>query len=169
MGIWSGIKHAINSTLGTSEFQPLDKIIKSQRTYAASSDILVPLVRDKGFYPSDYGKYYKISGAQLTTFVNGSLRISAQARLQVGGHDSGGFYFKITKNGQDYDESYRGASGTNGIAYDKTITVDRDIVIETGAVYEFYIQRTVDARVTFNNLDVCGRLTDLSMLNYITG
>lgn len=28
MGFWSGIKHALNSTLGTSGFSPLDKIVK---------------------------------------------------------------------------------------------------------------------------------------------
>jgi hypothetical protein len=28
MGIWAEIKHALNSTLGTSEFQPLDKLIR---------------------------------------------------------------------------------------------------------------------------------------------
>lgn len=29
MGLWSGIKYALNSTLGTRDFQPLDKIINS--------------------------------------------------------------------------------------------------------------------------------------------
>lgn len=28
MGIWAGIKHALNSTLGTSEFKPLDKLMR---------------------------------------------------------------------------------------------------------------------------------------------
>ena len=32
MGIWSGIKHALNDTLGTSSFQPLNQIVKSVET-----------------------------------------------------------------------------------------------------------------------------------------
>lgn len=28
MGIWAGIKHALNSTLGTSQFKPLDKLMR---------------------------------------------------------------------------------------------------------------------------------------------
>ena len=27
MGIWAGIKHAVNSTLGTSNFKPLDQLM----------------------------------------------------------------------------------------------------------------------------------------------
>ncbi len=30
MGLWSGIKHAINSTLGTAGFSPLDEIVKTR-------------------------------------------------------------------------------------------------------------------------------------------
>lgn len=32
MGIWSGIKHALNSTLGTSSFKPLNKIVTDAET-----------------------------------------------------------------------------------------------------------------------------------------
>lgn len=32
MGIWSGIKYAVNSTLGTSEFKPLDYWVKTDNT-----------------------------------------------------------------------------------------------------------------------------------------
>lgn len=39
MGFWVGIKRAINSTLGTSEFQSLDKIIKGQKSLIKSDNL----------------------------------------------------------------------------------------------------------------------------------
>lgn len=33
MSIWAGIKHALNSTLGKSNFKPLDKIIKNNAMF----------------------------------------------------------------------------------------------------------------------------------------
>ena len=43
MGFWSGIKHALNSTLGTEEFQPLDKIILGSKGLVASDNLYVSL------------------------------------------------------------------------------------------------------------------------------
>lgn len=37
MGFWSGIKHALNSTLGTSSFSPLDKIVNKESTSIRSA------------------------------------------------------------------------------------------------------------------------------------
>lgn len=39
MGFWSGIKYALNSTLGTSDFESLDKIIKGQKSLVASDNL----------------------------------------------------------------------------------------------------------------------------------
>lgn len=40
MGIWAEIKHALNSTLGTSEFEPLDKLIRySGKQFAMGSNV----------------------------------------------------------------------------------------------------------------------------------
>ena len=39
MGLWTGIKYAINSTLGTKEFEPLDKLITNQYRLVASDNV----------------------------------------------------------------------------------------------------------------------------------
>ena len=40
MGIWAEIKHTLNSTLGTSEFKPLDKLIRFEgKRFAIDSSI----------------------------------------------------------------------------------------------------------------------------------
>ena len=44
MGIWSGIKHALNSTLGTPYFETLDDIVRGQKFLDASDDVYVELL-----------------------------------------------------------------------------------------------------------------------------
>lgn len=39
MGFWSAIKYAVNSSLGTDEFQPIDQIVKGQRGLVASDNV----------------------------------------------------------------------------------------------------------------------------------
>ena len=40
MGIWAGIKHSLNSTLGTNEFQPLDKLLRyGSKQFTEGNDI----------------------------------------------------------------------------------------------------------------------------------
>lgn len=40
MGIWAGIKHSLNSTLGTSEFQPLDKLLMyGSKRFSIGNDV----------------------------------------------------------------------------------------------------------------------------------
>lgn len=40
MSFWTGIKHALNSTLGKSDFQPLDKIIKNNAMFVKGDTVL---------------------------------------------------------------------------------------------------------------------------------
>lgn len=67
-------KYAINSTLGTDEFQPLDKIIKGQRHFA-SSDVTIAILGDAGsfgFLPKSFTP--KTSGVvKLIGDISGSV------------------------------------------------------------------------------------------------
>ena len=81
MGLWSAIKHAMNSTLGTSEFEPLDKIIKGQRIYVATDSFTLlklsgnPLDLDSYEDPSEK-KLYSFS-TQLAGTVNLTIPLVA--------------------------------------------------------------------------------------------
>lgn len=46
--MWAGIKHAINSTLGTTKFKPLDKLMDDQ-----TKEIEQYILRNKTFIPSN--------------------------------------------------------------------------------------------------------------------
>lgn len=69
MGFWAGIKHAINSTLGTAKFKPLDKILKDSM-YLVASD--TPLYVLNG----EFGQREKeVTFLEKTFNVNGAIRI----------------------------------------------------------------------------------------------
>ena len=89
MGFWAGIKYALNSTIGTEDFISLDKLIKGQRTLAASdstiaiiessnSGISYDIVFKKSFIPKTDGVVRVIvdiaantSSSYFTIYENG--------------------------------------------------------------------------------------------------
>lgn len=93
MGIWAGIKHALNSTLGTDDFIPLDKMISNQMRMVESDEVYSYLesftIEQKGYaeeekfvnYPAKikmtrYGKaYLKATIDRNTVDANIKFRI----------------------------------------------------------------------------------------------
>ena len=74
MGFWADIKYALNSTLGTSEFQSLDKIIKGQKTFVANDNILAVLSNGETVWG------YSSPIATFTSNTNGSVRLMANIK-----------------------------------------------------------------------------------------
>ena len=78
MGLWAGIKYALNSTLGTDNFLPLDTLIKNQLTLYASDTphrVLLPK-----FYHIVNPRMSKTSilPVKFTPINNGSCKIYFQ-------------------------------------------------------------------------------------------
>lgn len=79
MGFWTGIKHAINSTLGTTNFKPLDKII--DETDKKGKNFVIEesspsIISSSGYVSSGTPKiinfYPQISGRVKISFVSSS-------------------------------------------------------------------------------------------------
>lgn len=79
MGIWAEIKHAINSTLGTNEFIPLDKLIKSQRTLGASDSTLIVLSNST-----------TSTGSIVKTIGTVKSNVKGNVRLRIYGYGTSG-------------------------------------------------------------------------------
>ena len=164
MGIWTGIKKALNSTLGTSEFQPLDKMIKSQRTYTASDSVLVPLISGASMAMPSTIK--KIPGVTFTSKVNGSIRISGQLT-----------YYRSSST-QDmvaviriYDDNVGSHKDINVALTGQTDqrvseAFEMDIPITKDTTYSFGYYVVNAGAAWLNTLKLCGQITDLSMLDY---
>ena len=82
MGFWAEIKHALNSTLGTKEFKPLDKIIRDSYYVYASDDLLKTLY-DETFDGSN-------TNVDLTTIGTIGLPGTIKLRIEVDTSGSGG-------------------------------------------------------------------------------
>lgn len=87
--MWAGIKHALNSTLGTSAFKPLNTLIidaiKGQRTLAPSDNIL--RIISNGVY------VFNDEVDVPTTF---SPKTSGAIRLIVSGRNDGEVVMSVT-------------------------------------------------------------------------
>lgn len=166
MGFWSGIKHALNSTLGTADFQPLDKIIKSQRTYGPSDDVLVTLA--SGLSMTITSTLKKVPNVKFVPLVDGTLKVMANVTIVVSGlGESTSIYFQIYKNGESYLSKSIGKTGTASGAQRSTQTLEINCPIEKGATYEFYTYVSGSNSI-LNNLELGGQIVDLSMLEYTT-
>lgn len=127
MGIWAGIKHALNSTLGTDDFKPLDEIIRGQRTLAAS-DATIAVISGS----QDYVR----SGAVLPSFVaktKGVVRVTVSGAMV----DAmiGEVYLLILRDGNKVESLY--FSTKAGATYSV------DVSVEEGSEISFEISKGV--------------------------
>lgn len=147
MGFWAGIKHALNSTLGTEDFIPLDKLIKGQRTLAASDTTIAVLVNTNT--PSTG----KISFTK--SFVP---KAKGVVRIKVDGYgtrtDEG--YVSVAENGKQLASLYF-PGGTR-----ETISID--ISVSKNSIYTF--SQNSYARVY--NLSVGAQIVDGSLFEIQT-
>ena len=153
-------KYAINSTLGTKDFKPLDKLIKDQRTYVAGDELLVILLNSSISGVSSTETI--IPNVNFTSMVDGS--ISVFAHLYISDHNQGTLYISIYED--DVKISSFSASG-KGISTSENVTISNDIIIKKGSKYTFYLQSTNrNGYPILYSLRLCGHVVDLSMLKY---
>ena len=98
MGIWAGIKHALNSTLGTSDFKPLDKLIIEQEKMVASDELYESLVDGRVIQLGTSGgvvSYDNFPCLKMTRY--GKLRLKGNLGVSLRGYVWA--CLKILKNG----------------------------------------------------------------------
>lgn len=75
MGIWAGIKHAVNSTLGTSNFKPLDQLMDDKISSALAGYSCVRHIQQGHLTRIKTTKTVSLSGFQnfskMVAFVSG--------------------------------------------------------------------------------------------------
>lgn len=155
MGIWTGIKHAINSTLGTADFKPLDKIIEGQRTLAASDSVIQVVMSSIKKITSD--------NTVLGSFVpqtEGSVRIITQCSTSNTGADSATLIVKRADNGVEVGKITTYFDSSNN--YD----VRLDIAIKKGVQYEI-IMRTNTSGANVYFLNIGAQIIDTSLVEVV--
>lgn len=77
MGLWAGIKHALNSTLGTEDFKPLDKFIIEQKKLVASDDIYLEL--------EDFSVSTVYNGNQVSAYYPKKIKMIGDGSMRIKG------------------------------------------------------------------------------------
>ena len=164
MGFWTGIKHALNSTVGTREFQPLDKIIKGQRTLAPADSVLA--VISSGSIKADNSENKKISGASFTPFTSGAVRLFFHCEGTASSSYPETPEIHIYEDGISVG-SVKGDVFTSGFSVD----VYGDFAIKVGKKYEFYLDNDNYAshNLTYSNIKINGTIIDGSLFDYTVG
>ena len=164
MSIWAGIKHALNSTLGTSGFKPLNTMIDEakssilskidgQRTLAASDSPIKTLTSGTTTF-----SYNGTTVGTFTPKVNGSVSVVAKCSNP----------YTI---GDDYEITLEVLSGTTTIAtlvmpmvygvYEYTLR--QDLAITKGVTYTVKMKASIST--TLNSLSVCANIVDTSLVS----
>lgn len=147
MGIWAGIKHALNSTLGTADFKPLDELLlekiaeivggkslaASNTIYKVVSSTAVSLNGGTGDGP----EYTKI-GNSFTVNCNGSIRVIISVSGGGDLYKNALQYFYITTSvPSGTSPSYVGRITVPYLEDAQTLTLDLNV--SAGKKYSFYI------------------------------
>ena len=161
MGFWSGIKHALNSTLGTGDFKPLDKIVTdliyNNKSLVASDNpyyIIEPNAKSISLNGSIQTLSYKLR------FKNqGSIRISVG--LKRSSSDVGTYLYVLVNNVQVANLS------SNDTDY---VTKTTDISIPAGGVLSFKVDgaSSSSAKAYFKALEIHADVIDSSLFEDIT-
>ncbi len=148
---WGEIKKAINSTIGTAGFQPLDAIIKGQKTFVASDNTMIVLSAQSEKTWSD--------GATIGTFTpktSGSVRLMAEIGNGYSERDAG---IMVQKNGITVTDFYAD-SGVMRV-------MSADFQAEADATYTLIIAVTGTGYTAKTNyIRICADIVDGSLFEY---
>lgn len=120
MGIWAEINYALNSTLGTDKFKPLNEIIRDEilngSGLVSSDNLYYPSIIKEDFYIESKTSYNKTLDVKLKFNVLGTVKL--QAIGQNFGIDS--LTLTILKNNNEF----------RSISFEHSSPTTRDVILE---------------------------------------
>ena len=167
MSIWAGIKYAINSTLGTNDFKPLDKllndlvveqsmIVASDDLYENFSSLKVTLPKTDGTTTTSASSVHPV---KLKIKIYGTLRLKGD----VARTSQASGYFHVYKNNE---EVYTWRSLYSDSNTSESISVD--ISVEPGDLITFSLggtnYSTRAGNVTIQNFAAYGTIKHAAYL-----
>ncbi len=156
MGLWAGIKHALNSTLGTSDFKPLDKLISEKidgvRTLGASDATIIVVGSGSASNSTTHLLQFKAN-------VSGSMRLMGTATVGRSDYgDSGGI--GVIPGG------FQGKNG-DGSATGNHLDVCFDFSITAGETYSVYVRAGRNQSINAWDIRLGASVIDASMVTLL--
>ena len=139
MGLWTGIKYALNSTLGTNEAKPLDEIIRGEKRMVDSESVIAIAYDDS--QKKKYG---------FTTKVDGVM--SVRGRVGNNYYDTISSVVSVYENGVSIkQQNIQMTSGGSGL-FDIKFPIKKGRTYHIGMNYSQY--------TFFLDSNFCGQVTD---------
>ena len=147
MGIWKEIKYALNSTLGTEKFKPLDNLILNNRMFVANSDFVVKNFNvNNGAIHDDVETF-----AQFKSEIGGTLYLYMDCRVIGSGEK---YVYLTSENNETQTFTIPYTAGQN------TYTNNWLINIRPDTKYTLQAQTTLSsASITINSASLRGIAT----------
>lgn len=83
MGIWAEIKHALNSTIGTSDFAPLNELYIKGKTLVASNNHYMDIYLPQEYAPFDVPRKIKMKNSGSILIRANAFSYDRQGGLQI--------------------------------------------------------------------------------------
>lgn len=87
MSVWAGIKKALNSTLGTSEFKPLDELFNMHCGIYATSDHTLKVLLNEGYLKEGDSVSAKINATGQINVYFSSITSYHDFRIRINGNE----------------------------------------------------------------------------------
>jgi len=148
MGIWTEIKHALNSTLGTEKFKPLDKIIEGQKLFVTGGPVIANLIIDPiecAVYAQGIAKQPTFLG-KFSTKISGT--ITANLYIVNGSYATDSIFYSV-KNKKGEEVAKNNIITTNDY---KPTVVSLQVPLDAGEEYSFYAHMETAGGISTRNL-----------------
>lgn len=130
MSIWAGIKHALNSTLGTEDFKPLDKLLTEPNGVVAGTQVAKNILNEKIIGAYNEGTVIENTA---TMVASGTIKIGARISTISGG--GGRAKLEVYKNSSLVYTFNISATLENVYTVDAALNVQKDDVISFRVPY----------------------------------
>lgn len=153
--MWSYIKKAINSTLGTNDFEPLNELFFKNKALNASENLYYTIQGES--VKVEEGTTYKIPKS-IKMYNSGSITIKSNLEAPYNGINT---YLKIYIN----DVSYKSLSteATSSTEVSTIVSFNADDVI-TFEIYVAWTSASSTKYGNFSNLRICADMVDTSVM-----
>lgn len=156
MSIWTAIKYAINSKIGTKEFKPLDELIKdlAKRDVIANTNILYDVIGTTISVPTS--PYISIGNA-IKINANGSISICGSTKRTTSGSTT--IDLRIYRNGEVEIENNLQVT-YNGETFSIPIAINEGDTISVMA-------RAAGGGVTISNVYIGGTMIPINLVEIV--
>ena len=157
MSIWKEIRKALNSSIGTPNFKPLDKLFTEHLGLGATDATLKVLKIEETRIPTAF-----VNIGQFVPTVNGNVRIFLEAKTNIPSANAADLLIEIIGSDGSSKSQYFNSNTSEANVY-KEYRLDFNIIKNVS--YSVQIKSTQPTGYIYiKNVKICGSVTDPTLI-----